>query len=122
MSKVVNSKQVNKKQLIVDMMKKLSGEQVTKKTLEKFLQAFIDTVLDNVQQRKVIRILGFLTIKIRHKSSKMITNPKTKAKMKTTERDVPKISAGSLIKKVLLAPTAKVAPVAKPIIKDKFKK
>jgi len=65
---------------------------------EKLVNAFIETVTDELKNKGKVTLIGFGTFKVVHRKEKVGVNPKTKEKIKIKAKDVPRFVPGKSLK------------------------
>jgi len=65
---------------------------------EKLVNAFIDTVSDELKSKGKITLVGFGTFAISHRKQRVGINPKTGAKLTIKAKNVPVFKAGKALK------------------------
>lgn len=65
---------------------------------EKLVNAFIDTVSDELKGKGKVTLVGFGTFAVAHRKQKTGVNPKTGAKITIKAKDVPVFKAGKALK------------------------
>lgn len=65
---------------------------------EKLVNAFIDTVSDELRNKGKITLVGFGTFAISHRKQRIGINPKTGAKLTIKAKNVPVFKAGKALK------------------------
>ena len=65
---------------------------------EKLVNAFIDTVSDELKSKGKVTLVGFGTFAVAHRKQKTGVNPKTGAKITIKSKNVPVFKAGKALK------------------------
>lgn len=65
---------------------------------EKLVNAFIDTVSDELKSKGKITLVGFGTFSVSHRKQRVGVNPKTGAKLTIKAKNVPVFKAGKALK------------------------
>lgn len=65
---------------------------------EKLVNAFIDTVSDELKDKGKITLVGFGTFAVSHRKQRVGVNPKTGAKLTIKAKNVPVFKAGKALK------------------------
>ena len=65
---------------------------------EDLVNAFIDTVTDELKNKGKVTLVGFGTFSIAHRKEKTGVNPKTGKKIKIKSKNVPVFKAGKALK------------------------
>ena len=65
---------------------------------EKLVNAFIETVSDELQGKGKVTLVGFGTFGVAHRKQKTGVNPKTGAKITIAAKDVPVFKPGKALK------------------------
>lgn len=86
---------MNRVELISAMAEK-SG--ISKKDAEKALNAFMDTVKEELQAGQKVQLVGFGTFEVTTRAARESTNPQTGAKMQLSAKKTPKFRAGKPLK------------------------
>lgn len=86
---------VNKPELIASISDKTG---ITKKDTESILNAFIDTVKEELAAGNKIQLIGFGTFEVSERAARMGRNPQTGKEMTIEATKVPKFKAGKLLK------------------------
>ncbi len=90
---------MNKAELIVRLTEKAKG--CSKAEAGRFLNAFIDIVIENLKKGEEVAIAGFGNFSVRSRAARMGVNPKTGAKLQIPAMKVPKFKAGKTLKDAL---------------------
>ena len=86
---------MNKKELITSIAEK---SELTKKDSELFLKAFVDSVVEALENGEKVQITGFGTFETGVRSARDGINPATKEKIHIPESKTPKFKAGKALK------------------------
>lgn len=86
---------MNKAELI-DTMSEKTG--MLKKDTEKALQAFIESVTEELSKYNKVQLVGFGTFEVVKRAARTGRNPKTGEEIKIAECVTPKFKAGKLLK------------------------
>ena len=89
---------MNKTELVAALAEKA---EVSKKDVEKVLNAFIETVQDAVKADDKVQLVGFGTFEARERAARVGTNPQTKAKVEIPACKVPAFKVGKAFKDLL---------------------
>lgn len=89
---------MNKQELVTALATKAD---VSKKDAEKVLNAFMDTVTEELKKGEKIQLIGFGTFETSVRAAREGVNPKTKEKIKIKKTVVPKFKAGAALKKAV---------------------
>ncbi len=82
-----------------ELVKSISEKAQLKVTdTEDLVNAFIDTVSDELKNRGKVTLVGFGTFSIAHRKEKTGVNPKTGKKIKIKSKNVPVFKAGKALK------------------------
>jgi DNA-binding protein HU-beta len=65
---------------------------------EKLVNAFIDTVSDELKSKGKITLVGFGTFSVSHRKQRIGVNPKTGTKLTIKAKNVPVFKAGKALK------------------------
>jgi len=88
---------MTKTELIANIAEKLN---VSKKLAGEFVNTFVSTVISSVKEDEEVRIQGFGTFKLSHRSARTGVNPQNPSqKIQIPARNVPSFKAGSDFKK-----------------------
>ncbi len=68
---------------------------------EKLVNAFIDTVSDELQSKGKVTLVGFGTFGVAHRKEKTGVNPKTGDKITIKAKDVPTFKPGKKLKELV---------------------
>jgi DNA-binding protein HU-beta len=68
---------------------------------EKMVNAFIETVSDELKGKGKVTLVGFGTFAVAHRKEKTGVNPKTGDKIKIKAKDVPTFKAGKALKEMV---------------------
>ena len=88
-------KVIGKKELVASIAEK--GE-FTKKKAEVALNAFLDTITENLAKGHVIRIIPFGSFEVKHREKRKGRNPRTGDEIEIEARNVPTFKAGKGLK------------------------
>ena len=91
---------MNKKELVVAMAEK---SEMSKKDVEKALQAFTDVVSEQLQKGEKIQLVGFGTFEVSERAARTGRNPKSGEEMVIPASKAPKFKAGKALKDVVNA-------------------
>ena len=86
---------MNKTELITAVAEKAG---LTKKDVEKAVNALLDTVKEEVAAGKKVQLIGFGTFEVRARAAKEGRNPKTGETIKIAAAKVPAFKAGAAFK------------------------
>lgn len=89
---------MNRVELVAAMAEK-SG--ISKKDAEKALNAFMDTVKEELQAGKKVQLVGFGTFEVTTRAARESRNPQTGAKMQLPATKTPKFKAGKPLKEAV---------------------
>ena len=89
---------MNKTELINAMAEKA---ELSKKDAEKALNAFIDTVTEELADGRKVQLIGFGTFKTSERAARMGRNPQTGEEMEIPASIVPKFKAGKALKEAV---------------------
>ena len=89
---------MNKQQLISHIAEK-SG--LSKKQAGMALDAFMSAVKESLKKGDEVRLVGFGTFAVRHRSARTGRNPRTKQPIKIPAKKVPAFRASSELKKIV---------------------
>ncbi|MEN8221849.1 MAG: HU family DNA-binding protein [Acidobacteriota bacterium] len=82
-----------------ELVKSISEKAQLKVTdTEDLVNAFIDTVSDELKNKGKVTLVGFGTFSIAHRKEKTGVNPKTGKKIKIKSKNVPVFKAGKALK------------------------
>jgi len=82
-----------------ELVKSISEKAQLKVTdTEDLVNAFIDTVTDELKNKGKVTLVGFGTFSIAHRKEKTGVNPKTGKKIKIKSKNVPVFKAGKALK------------------------
>jgi len=82
-----------------ELVKAIAGKAKLKLSdTEKLVNAFIDTVSDELKSKGKVTLVGFGTFAVAHRKEKTGVNPKTGAKITIKAKDVPVFKAGKALK------------------------
>lgn len=82
-----------------ELVKSISEKAQLKVTdTEDLVNAFIDTVSDELKNKGKVTLVGFGTFSIAHRNEKTGVNPKTGKKIKIKSKNVPVFKAGKALK------------------------
>ena len=91
---------MNKKELVVAMAEK---SEMSKKDVEKALQAFTDVVSEQLQKGEKIQLVGFGTFEVSERAARTGRNPKSGEEMTIPASKAPKFKAGKALKDLVNA-------------------
>lgn len=86
---------MNKAELIATMADKT---ELSKKDAEKALNAFIDTVTDELKNGDRIQLIGFGTFEVSERAERTGRNPRSGKEMVIPASKIPKFKAGKALK------------------------
>ncbi len=86
---------MNKSQLVESMADKLGSD---KKTADKALTAFIDTLTEALQAGEKVNIIGFGTFELRNRAARKGKNPQTGETIEIKASKVPALKVGKAYK------------------------
>lgn len=86
---------MNKGELIGALTEK-SG--LTKKDTEKVLNAFVETITEELQKGEKVALVGFGTFEVRERAERMGRNPKTMEELVIPASKAPAFKAGKALK------------------------
>ena len=89
---------MNKTELITAVAEKAG---LTKKDVEKAVNALLDTVKEEVAAGKKVQLIGFGTFEARKRKARTGRNPQTGAAIKIAAKTVPAFSAGKNFKELV---------------------
>ena len=89
---------MNKTELINAMAEKA---ELSKKDAEKALNAFIDTVTEELADGGKVQLIGFGTFETSERAARMGKNPQTGEEMEIPASIVPKFKAGKALKEAV---------------------
>lgn len=89
---------MNKAELIKSMSEKTN---LTKKELEKFIKAFLNTITETLAKGEKVQLVGFGTFEIRKRAAKKGRNPQTGKEIKIAARKVPVFKAGKTFRSLV---------------------
>ena len=89
---------MNKTDLVASIAQKTG---LTKKDSEKAIEAFIETVQENLAAGHKITLAGFGTFEVKHKAERMGVNPKTKKPMKIAATKAPAFKISKTLKAIV---------------------
>jgi DNA-binding protein HU-beta len=82
-----------------ELVKAIAGKAKLKLSdTEKLVNAFIDTVSDELKGKGKVTLVGFGTFGVAHRKQKTGVNPKTGAKITIKAKDVPVFKPGKALK------------------------
>lgn len=82
-----------------ELVKEIAGKAKLKLSdTEKLVDAFIDTVSEELKKKGKVTLVGFGTFAVAHRKQKEGVNPKTGAKITIAAKDVPVFKAGKALK------------------------
>jgi nucleoid DNA-binding protein len=91
-------KNVNKDTLVHTICERTN---LSKKDIELMLEAFEDTVTNELRQGNKVTLTGFGTFKVSKRAAREGINPQTKAKITIPAMTVPKFTAGKTLKEAV---------------------
>ena len=68
---------------------------------EKLVNAFIETVSEELKKKGKVTLVGFGTFAVAHRKAKTGVNPKTGSKITIGAKDVPVFKAGKALKEIV---------------------
>ncbi|MPW24966.1 integration host factor subunit alpha [Alkalibaculum sp. M08DMB] len=86
---------MNKAELISELTEKTG---LTKKDSEKVLNAFVETVTEELQKGEKVSLVGFGTFEVRERAERMGRNPKTMEELVIPASKAPAFKAGKALK------------------------
>jgi len=86
---------MNKTELVKSISEKA---QLKVSDTEDLVNAFIDTVTEELKKKGKVTLVGFGTFLIAHRKEKIGVNPKTGKKIKIKSKNVPVFKAGKALK------------------------
>jgi len=86
---------MNKKELIEAIRQDL---QLTVRETERFINSFMENVLQELEDGGEVRLVGFGTFKTQEKAARKGINPQTKKEIKIPAKRMPKFTAGKKMK------------------------
>lgn len=89
------AKVVNKQELIKDISKR-SG--LTQKDTDKFLHAYVDSVIESLSKGDKVQLIGFGTFETRDRAARAGRNPQTGEELTISATTVPAFKAGKAFK------------------------
>lgn len=87
---------MTKLELIAEIAEKTD---TTKKSAEAMLNAFVDTVTEQLAKGGKVQLIGFGTFEVRERKARTGTNPRTGEPIKIADSKVPAFKAGVILKK-----------------------
>jgi len=85
-----------------ELIKAIAGKAKLKLSdTEKLVNAFIETVSDELKGKGKVTLVGFGTFGVAHRKQKTGVNPKTAAKITIKAKDVPVFKAGKALKEMV---------------------
>jgi DNA-binding protein HU-beta len=87
------------KDALVDAISQKVG--VSKKDVEGVLEAFTDMVTDEIHKGNKVTLTGFGTFRVSARAAREGINPQTKAKIQIPAMNVPKFTAGKVLKEAV---------------------
>ena len=85
-----------------EMVKAIAGKAKLKLSdTEKLVNAFIETVSDELKGKGKVTLVGFGTFGVAHRKQKTGVNPKTGAKITIKAKDVPVFKPGKALKEMV---------------------
>ena len=90
------AKEMTKYELIDEIAEKAC---CTKLDARNMLNAFIDTVTEQLVQGNKVKLIGFGTFEVRERKARTGTNPRTGELIEIADSKVPAFKAGALLKK-----------------------
>ena len=89
---------MNKAELIAAIAAK-TGE--TKKTAEKLVNAFVETVTEALTEGDKVQLVGFGSFEVRKRAARKGRNPQTKEEIKIPASKAPVFKAGKALKDIV---------------------
>ncbi len=89
---------MNKTELVKDIASKAK---LRLSDTEKLVNAFIETVSDELKNKGKVTLVGFGTFGVAHRKQKTGVNPKTGAKITIKAKDVPVFKPGKALKEAV---------------------
>ena len=86
---------MNKSELVASMAEKSA---MTKKDTEKALQAFIDSVTEELEAGGKVQLVGFGTFEVAHRAEREGRNPQTGEPMTIAASKAPRFKVGKALK------------------------
>lgn len=86
---------MNKAQLIAGLAEKTG---LTKKDSEKALNAFVDTITEELQKGEKVSLVGFGTFEVKQRAERVGRNPKTMEELVIPASKAPSFKAGKALK------------------------
>ena len=86
---------MNKAQLIAGLAEKTG---LTKKDSEKALNAFVDTITEELQKGEKVSLVGFGTFEVKQRAERVGRNPKTMEELIIPASKAPSFKAGKALK------------------------
>lgn len=74
---------------------------LTKKDSEAAVNAFVETVTEQLKKGKKVQLIGFGTFEVSERAERVGRNPQTGAEMTIAASKVPKFKAGKALKELL---------------------
>lgn len=93
---MTKEKEMTKYELIDEIAEKAC---CTKLDAKNMLNAFIDTVTEQLIQGNKVKLIGFGTFEVRERKGRAGTNPRTGEPIEIADSKVPAFKAGALLKK-----------------------
>jgi len=87
------------KDALVDVIAQKLG--LSKKDVESVLEAFTDTVTAEIHKGNKVALTGFGTFRVSQRAAREGINPQTKAKIQIPAMNVPKFTAGKVLKEAV---------------------
>jgi DNA-binding protein HU-beta len=85
-----------------ELVKSIAGKAKLKLSdTEKLVNAFIETVSEELKDNGKVTLVGFGTFSVAHRKEKTGVNPKTGAKITIKAKDVPVFKAGKALKEIV---------------------
>ncbi|SHJ45798.1 DNA-binding protein HU-beta [Dethiosulfatibacter aminovorans DSM 17477] len=95
---------MNKAELVANMaeMAKSAGKEGTKKEAEMYLNAFMDTVKDELVKGEKVQLVGFGTFEVRERKARKGRNPRNpEQEIEIPESKAPVFKAGKSLKEAV---------------------
>ncbi len=85
-----------------ELIEKMAKEaKVTKAAADKAINSFVDGVKKALKKGDKVALIGFGTFSVSQRKARKGRNPQTGAEMKIPARKVPKVAAGTALKKAV---------------------
>ena len=91
---------MNKQELITKMIEKTNTD-LSKRTVEEFVNTFIDSVKESVAQGESVQLIGFGTFDVRERAARYARNPQTGEEIMIPAKKVPAFKPGKAFKEAL---------------------